>query len=67
MSKGSVTDLARAFREDPKSPFMYISEKVSQDLAVACLKDRCVDCGRRLHGHGIRCRECADEGELDQS
>jgi hypothetical protein len=23
----------------------------------------CVDCGRRLHGHGIRCRECGEGGE----
>ncbi len=21
----------------------------------------CVDCGRRLHGHGIRCRECGEK------
>lgn len=25
------------------------------------MSDRCVDCGKPLHGHGIRCRECAEK------
>ena len=38
-TKEEIRNLAKAFMEDPKTPFIWIDEKVARDLAAALPKE----------------------------